>query len=61
VLAEVHPSIISATRSRSSRQRVISSARAVSVAATNRRDMADFDVEAAVLSTACPAGSSPCP
>ena len=53
------PSIISATRSRSSSRRAISSARAVSVAATNRRDTADLLVAAAASSTACPAGSSP--
>jgi hypothetical protein len=29
------------------------------VAATNRRETADFDVAAAASSTACPAGSSP--
>ena len=53
------PSTMNATRSRSSRRRVISSASAVSVAATNRRDTADLEVAAACASTACPAGSSP--
>ena len=37
----------------------INSANAVSVAATNRREIADFDVEVAARSTRCPTGSSP--
>ena len=53
------PSTMKATRSRPSRRRFISSANAVSVAATNRRETADLLVEAACASTACPAGSSP--
>jgi hypothetical protein len=39
----------------------MSSARAVSVAATNLRETADLLVEAARASAACPAGSSPWP
>ena len=37
------------------------SANADSVAATNRREIADFDVDRPVASTAAPTGSSPAP
>jgi len=48
-----------ATRSNSCSGAASSSASAVSVAATNRRDTADLLVEPAVFSTRCPIGSSP--
>ena len=47
------------TRSRSSSRRLISCTRAVSVAATNRRETADLLVAAAACSTVSPTGSSP--
>ena len=53
------PSTISATRSSPDRSAASSSASAVSVAATNRRDTADFDVDVAVCSARAPTGSSP--
>ena len=53
------PSTISATRSSPDRSAASSSARAVSVAATNRRDTADFDVDLADCSVRVPTGSSP--
>ena len=59
VSAKCTPSTMSATRSSPDRSAASSSARAVSVAATNRRETADFDVERAVASTCAPTGSSP--
>jgi hypothetical protein len=53
------PSAMKAARSRPSSRRDISFARAVSVAATNRREAADFDAATAASSITCPAGSSP--
>ena len=53
------PSTINATRSRPERSRASSSPRAVSVAFTNRRDTADFDVERARAVTSAPTGSKP--
>ena len=53
------PSTSNATRSRSLRSRASSSARAVRVMATNRRDTADFEVAVAACSTPVPTGSSP--
>ena len=51
------PSIINATTSSSERSAAISSPRAVSVAATKRRDTADFDVDRAGIRE--PTGSRP--
>ena len=53
------PSTMNATKSRSSSRLLISSANAVSVAATNRPDTADLLTDAAASPTACPAGSRP--
>ena len=53
------PSIINATTSMPVRSAAISSARAVSVAATKRRDTDDFDVDRAAASTWEPTGSRP--
>ena len=53
------PSTISPTRSSDDRSAASSSANAVSVAATNRRDTADFDVLTAICSVRCPTGSNP--
>jgi ADP-ribose pyrophosphatase len=47
------------TRSSPDKSAANSSARAVSVAVTNRRDTADFDVLTAACSTRGPTGSSP--
>jgi len=57
--AKCTPSIISATRSRPDRSAASMVASAVSVAVTNRRLTADFDVELAVASTVVPTGSRP--
>jgi hypothetical protein len=54
------PSTMSATRSRPDRSASSSSARACSVAATNRRETADLEVAVAACSTWLPTGSSPC-
>jgi hypothetical protein len=53
------PSTMNATKSSPDRSRLISSASAVSVAATNRRETADLLVADAASSTAAPAGSRP--
>ena len=53
------PSTMNATRSSPSSRLLISSAKAVSVAATNRRDTADLLTDAAASPTARPAGSRP--
>jgi hypothetical protein len=53
------PSTISATKSSPDRSAASNWASAVSVAATNRRDTADFDVLVAACSTLAPTGSSP--
>ena len=53
------PSIISPTRSSVDRSRASSSASAVSVTATNRRETADFEVAVAACSVRVPTGSSP--
>ncbi len=50
--AKCTPSTMNATRSSADRSALISSARAVSVAATKRRDTAERDVERASASTA---------
>jgi hypothetical protein len=59
--AKCTPSTINATRSSPDRSAAINSARACSVAATNRRDTADRLVEAAFASTNSPTGSNPWP
>ena len=53
------PSTSSATRSRPDRSAASSSARACSVAATNRRDTADLEVPELACSARLPTGSSP--
>jgi hypothetical protein len=58
--AKCTPSTISTTRSTVDRSALISSVRARSVAATNRRDTADRLVAAASAATCSPTGSSPC-
>jgi len=50
---------MSATKSSSLRSAASMSTNADSVAATNRREIADFDVDRPVASTAAPTGSSP--
>jgi hypothetical protein len=55
------PSTVSATRPRVDRSAAISSARAVSVAATKRRDTAEREVAVAAFSVRAPTGSSPMP
>ena len=57
--AKCTPSTRNATKSSPDRSAPISSANAVSVAATNRRDTADLLVAVAVASTRSPTGSSP--
>ena len=53
------PSISNATRSNPLRPALMSSARAVWVMATNRREIADLEVPVAACSTWMPTGSSP--
>ena len=53
------PSISRQTRSRSLRSAASSSASAVWVMATNRREIADLEVPVAACSTWVPTGSSP--
>ena len=55
------PSIISATRSSPDRSAPSSSPSALSVALTNFRDTADFEVDRLVASSCSPTGSSPTP
>jgi hypothetical protein len=58
-LATRMPSTMSATRSRPVRSWASSSARAGSVRATNRREIADLEVPEAADATPVPTGSSP--
>ena len=55
------PSTMNATRSSCDRSAASSSASAVWVWATNRRDTADLDVAVAACSVRAPTGSSPTP
>ena len=55
--AKVMPSIITTATSSSLRSRPISSASAASVAALNRRDIADFESPRATDSSSAPSGS----
>ena len=59
--AKCTPSTMSATRSSPDRSPASSSARAVSVASTKRRETADFDVERAAASTCAADGLEACP
>jgi hypothetical protein len=53
------PSRNTTSQRRSSSRRASSSASRSAVAATNRREIADFDVPCAACSTAWPTGSNP--